>query len=134
MAQLQETGADRRSRDSLAAQGATEFRQTIRGLQKDANRALDEAMTANRDFIAETNPVKKRGLADVILSQLKRMAEYNNNLKSIGGSPIKPEMAAFRNLDGWVADETNNYTSPYPSKKPVASGDGVKIVSATRIP
>jgi hypothetical protein len=110
---VSEAGANTRARIAADDQRGVETRQTARIYRDQAEAARDRAMTLNREFAKETNPKAKAALADQVLAELRNYANYNNQLKGMGGTGVNWERSAFRTLNAWAKDPANNYTIPY---------------------
>jgi len=127
---ISESGATTRARIAADDQRGVETRQTARIYRDQAEAARDRAMTLNREFGKETNRKTKAALADQILAELRNYANYNNQLKGMGGVGVSWEKAAFRTLNNWAKDPANNYTIPYATTKSQAE-DPLAGFSAT---
>jgi hypothetical protein len=110
---ISEAGANTRANIQAGATLATETRQTARIYRDQAEAARDRAMALNREFGKETNKKAKAALADQVLAELRNYANYNNQLKGMGGTGVNWERTAFRTLNAWAKDPANNYTIPY---------------------
>ena len=134
-ARLQESGANTRAALQADVTLGAETRQTARIYRDQAEAARDRAMTLNREFIKETNKKTKAALADQVLAEIRNYANYNNQLKGMGGVGVNWERTAFRTLNDWTADKANNYTLPYVMTKAEAdrilSSDPLAGFSAT---
>jgi hypothetical protein len=130
-----ETHADNRANLAARATMGTEFRQSAKILRDQAEAARDRAMTLNRDFMKETDPEIKAGLADQLLSELANFGAYNKQLKDAGAGGVNIQHGAFRTLDQWAADKSNNYTSPYAKARtqPTAGAPSSAMQAADRI-
>jgi hypothetical protein len=137
---LQERGANARSAASEAGANTraqlqanvtlgTEVKQTARVYRDQAEAARDRAMTLNRDFVKETDPETKAALADQVLAELRNFGTYNNQYKAISGGSVNWQRDAFRTLNDWVKDKSHEYTSPYATAKPQATGSGSSAMS-----
>jgi hypothetical protein len=116
-ARLQETGANARAQLQANVTLGTEVKQTARVYRDQAEAARDKAMTLNREFMKETDPEVKAGLADQVLAELRNYSNYNNQFKGMGGSGVNWEKSAFRTLNNWAKDPSNAYTIPYTTSK-----------------
>lgn len=110
---VSEAGANTRANIQAGATLGAETRQTARIYRDQAEAARDRAMTLNREFAKETNKKTKAALADQVLAELRNYANYNNQLKGMGGTGVNWERTAFRTLNDWAKDPANNYTIPY---------------------
>ena len=114
---ISEAGANTRAQLQADATMGTEFKQTARVYRDQAEAARDKAMSLNRDFMKETDPEVKAGLADQVLAELRNYGNYNNQFKGMGGNGVNYEKTAFRALNKWAADKENGYTAPYTMTK-----------------
>jgi hypothetical protein len=119
---ISESGATTRANIQAGAALGTEARQTARIYRDQAEAARDRAMTLNREFAKETNQKTKAALADQVLAELRNYANYNNQLKGMGGVGVSWERAAFRTLNNWAKDPANKYTIPYTMNNSSSSG------------
>jgi hypothetical protein len=123
-ARLQETGANARAQLQASVTLGTEVKQTARVYRDQAEAARDKAMTLNREFMKETDPEVKAGLADQVLAELRNYSNYNNQFKAMGGNGVNWERSAFRTLNNWAKDPNNAYTIPYTITKTQAKTGG----------